>query len=99
MRPKSTLDPSEGVHVDRTYRRCDLVALIPGVHDEFIKFLVDLYGLLPLGGRQHVYFGRNIIESLIRHARDERVKPERRRLTRVELRAAKWQARRKAGAV
>jgi hypothetical protein len=74
----STLDPSEGIHVDRTYRRCDLIELLPGGCEELIRQLEVLYGLLPLGGQPPLYFGQNIIESLIRHAKNERVQSERR---------------------
>jgi hypothetical protein len=74
----STLDPSEGIHVDRTYRRCDLIGLLPGGCEELIRQLEVLFGLLPLGGKPPLYFGLNIIESLIRHAKNERVQSERR---------------------
>jgi len=57
-----------------------------GGSEEFLKQLEEFYGLLPLGGKQPIYFGQQIIESLIRHAKDERVVPLRRRATREALR-------------
>jgi hypothetical protein len=95
MKPK-TLAPSEGIRVDRTYRRCDLVALIPGDSEPIMLSLVGSYGLLPLGGKQAIFFGQHVIEALIRHAKDQQAKPERCRLTREELRAVKRQALRTA---
>jgi len=90
IRPRSARQESpeahEGIFTNRTYRRAQLIALLPGGSEEFVKQLEDFYGLLPLGGKQPIYFGQHVVESLIRHAKDERVVPERRRATRQQLR-------------
>jgi hypothetical protein len=90
IRPRSARQESpeaqEGIFTNRTYRRAHLIALLPGGSEEFLKQLEEFYGLLPLGGKQSIYFGQHVIESLIRHAKDERVAPERRRVTRQRLR-------------
>jgi hypothetical protein len=87
-------DADNGIVVNRTYRRAQLVALLPGGSEEFIRQLEIFYGLLPLGGKQAIYFGENVIESLIRHARNEQVKQVRCRLTQKELRRAKVEQQR-----
>jgi hypothetical protein len=90
IRPRSARQESpeacEGIVTTRTYRRAHLIALLPGGSDEFLKQLEEFYGLLPLGGKQPIYFEQHVIESLIRHAKDERVVPLRRRATREALR-------------
>jgi hypothetical protein len=90
--------PLEGIDMHRTYRRAHLIALLPGGSHEFLKQLEEFYGLVPLGGRQPIYFGQNVLEALIRHARDERVEHVRGRVTRETLRRDK-RLRRRSGSM
>jgi hypothetical protein len=73
-----------------------LIALLPGGTEEFLKQLEEFYGLIPLGGRQPIYFGQNVLESLLRHAKDERVEQRRGRATRDALRKERRFKRRRA---
>jgi hypothetical protein len=99
IRPRSarqeSLEASEGIVIDRTYRRAQLIALLPGGSEEFLKQLEEFYGLLPLGGKQSIYFGQHIIDALVRHATDDRVVPKRRRATREALRRERRLRRRR----
>jgi|HubBroStandDraft_6_1064221.scaffolds.fasta_scaffold73757_1 hypothetical protein len=83
----------EGIENNRTYRRAHLIALLPGGSEEFLALLEEFYGLIPLGGRQPIYFGQNVLESLLRHAKDERVNQKRVRATRDALRQERQRRR------
>ena len=86
----------EGIDTNRTYRRAHLIALLPHGSEEFIRLLEKFYGLLPLGGRQPIYYGQNVLEALMRHAKDERVEQSRGRATRDTLRKEQQRRRRRA---
>ena len=85
----------EGIDTNRTYRRAHLIALLPG-GSEFLRQLEEFYGLLPLGERQLIYYGQNVLEALMRHAKDERVEQLRGRATRDALRKEQRRRRRRA---
>lgn len=78
--------PEDGVQDWRTYRTQDLLEIMPGETEELLRDLKDFFGLVPLGRQTHLFYGKNVIESLIRHARNERIDPLPKAPTRDDLR-------------
>lgn len=81
--------PSDGISKHRTYRTRDLMAILPGDARGLVRDLQEFFGLLPLGRKEHVFDGLDIIDALKRQARNEMVEVAPPPLTRDELRVAR----------
>lgn len=76
----------------RTYTRAELIGSFAWLDGHFWLFLVDCFGLIPLGSdKDQIVHGRNLLEALQNHARGELVEPRRHPITRAKLRKIRKQ--------
>ncbi len=70
----------------RTYTRNEIFDIYPWIDKNLWPVLIDLFGLLPMGtGHNQIVLGRNLIESLLNHARGQIVERQRKPITRDKL--------------